>query len=89
MEDIEMAERCIRGWVNIELTQGEYDALVDFTFNVGCYALLSSTLLTLLNAGLYDLAAQQLDTWDKAGGKELSGLLRRRIAEAGEFDGVI
>lgn len=73
--------------VKVQLTQGEFDALVDFDFNLGRGNLASSTLLTLVNAGQFDAAAKQFDKWDYAGGKVLAGLLRRRRAETAEFTG--
>jgi len=68
-----------------KLAQGEFDALVDFGFNLGVHRLESSTLWRLLNAGDFDGAAAQFPRWDKCGGKEVAGLLRRRLAEQAEF----
>ena len=73
--------------VTVTLTQGEFDALVDFAFNLGRGSLNGSTLLHLLNAGDYAGAAGQFERWDKAGGQVVAGLLRRRIAEETEFNG--
>lgn len=80
------ALRCVNHLVTVELTQPEFDALVDFTFNLGCGRLESSTALKLLNAGDYHGAAAQLNLWDKSGGKVLAGLLRRRQAETELFE---
>jgi len=44
-------------------------------------------MLDLLNQGNYTGAAEQFDRWDKAGGKIVAGLLRRREAEKSEFNG--
>jgi GH24 family phage-related lysozyme (muramidase) len=85
----ETAERLLKqGWsatkmtsrlVKVELNQGQFDALVSFTYNLG--ALLStSTLLRKLNAGDYAGAADEFLRWNKAGGKVLNGLTRRREA---------
>ena len=63
------------------LTQGQFDALVDFVFNLGAGRLASSTLLTYLNAGNTDAAAWQLLAWDHAGSTEIAGLKARREAE--------
>jgi lysozyme len=68
--------------VKAPLTQGQFDALVDFTFNLGAGRLASSTLLKSLNAGRYDDAAEQLLRWDHAGGQENAALKARREAEA-------
>ena len=63
------------------VTQGMFDALVDFTFNLGCGSLKGSTLLTLVRLGKFDLASAQFGRWNKAGGKVLAGLTLRREAE--------
>ena len=63
------------------LTQGQFDALVDFCFNLGAGRLIASTLLKCLNAGRYDDAAEQLLLWDHASGQECSALKARREAE--------
>lgn len=76
----------VNALVCVPLTQGEFDALVDFAFNAGIGALQHSTLLRLLNAGDYHGAATQFELWDRAGGKVLAGLLRRRQAETQEFN---
>lgn len=69
------------------LTQGEFDALVDFTFNLGSGSLQHSSLLSLVNQGNFEAAAQEFDKWDHAGGQVVAGLLRRRQAEENEFNG--
>jgi len=58
---------------------------VSFIFNCGVSAFKSSTLLRLLNQGDYEGARKQFLRWDKAGGKPLLGLARRRAAEASMF----
>lgn len=80
---------CINAMVNVALTQGEFDALVDFGYNVGVGALQHSTLLRLLNAGDYAAAAAEFEKWDRAGGQVVAGLLRRRLAEKVEFTGML
>jgi lysozyme len=84
-EDVSKFEECVNQAVEVDLTQDEFDALVSFSFNVGCGAFMGSTLLRLLNAGNKQAAAQQLLRWDKAGGKVLAGLARRRAAERQVF----
>lgn len=71
--------------VKVNLTQGEFDALVDFTFNLGSGNFQSSTLLKLVDQGQFELAAKEFEKWDLAGGKVVAGLLRRRLAEEAEF----
>ena len=79
--DVAAAERAIGCLVKVALTQGQFDALVDFTFNLGAGRLAKSTLLRCLNAGRYDAAAAQLLLWDLAGGEVNLGLKARREAE--------
>ncbi|VAE55435.1 glycoside hydrolase family protein [Enterobacter hormaechei] len=71
--------------VKVGLTQGQFDALVSFTYNLGARSLSTSTLLRKLNAGDYAAAADEFLRWNKAGGKALNGLTRRREAERALF----
>lgn len=71
--------------VKVGLTQGQFDALVSFTYNLGARSLSTSTLLRKLNAGDYADAADEFLRWNKAGGKVLNGLDRRREAERALF----
>lgn len=74
-------------YVSVPLTQGQFDALVSFAYNLGLSALKSSTLLRLLNLRDYAGAAAQFGRWNRAGGKVLPGLTRRREAERQMFVG--
>ena len=85
-EDCKDAEACVNGAVSVPLTQNEFDSLVAFVFNLGCKSFRGSTLLRKLNDSDFDGAAAEFKRWDKAGGKELPGLLRRRLAEAALFE---
>ncbi|HDS7330458.1 TPA: lysozyme [Enterobacter kobei] len=71
--------------VKVGLTQGQFDALVSFTYNLGSRSLSTSTLLRKLNAGDYAGAADEFLRWNKAGGKVMNGLTRRREAERALF----
>ena len=71
--------------VKVGVTQGQFDALVSFTYNLGSRSLSTSTLLRKLNAGDYAGAADEFLRWNKAGGKVLNGLTRRREAERALF----
>lgn len=75
--------------VNVPLTQGQFDALSSFVFNLGEANFKSSTLLKKLNQGLYEDVPEQIMRWNKArvNGKlqVLNGLTRRRAAEAAIF----
>ena len=85
--DLQSAENMVNHYVIVDLTQGQYDALVDFAFNCGSNAEKGSTLLKLVNAGDMDAAAEQFQLWDHASGQVVAGLLRRRLAEKEEFNG--
>lgn len=78
-------EAKVRALVKVPVGANQLGALVSFAFNVGVGALRSSTLLKMLNAGNYAGAAQQFARWDKAGGRVLAGLTKRRAAEAALF----
>lgn len=65
----------------VPLNQNQYDAFASFTYNVGVGAYCNSTLVRKLNAGDYTGACNQLLRWNRAGGKEVRGLTRRRVAE--------
>ncbi|MGA2167249.1 MAG: lysozyme [Terracidiphilus sp.] len=79
--DVRAAEQSVQRLVKVALTQGQFDALVDFCFNLGAGRLASSTLLKVLNGGRYEAAAEQLLRWDLAGGEVNAGLKARREAE--------
>ena len=83
--DIARAVACVNRAVTAAINQNQFDALVDFAFNLGCAALLSSTLLRDVNAGNFAAAAQQFLLWDHARGVVIQGLLRRRQAESDLF----
>ncbi len=85
VEDVASAEAEVNRVVTVPLTQHEFDALVDFVFNLGDGSFEHSTMLRLLNAGDHANAVNEFRKWDKAGGVEVAGLLRRRLAEAAEF----
>nr|WP_315413852.1 lysozyme [uncultured Pseudomonas sp.] len=87
VNDIGRFEPEIERLVKVALTQGQWDALVSFTYNLGAANLGSSTLLKLLNAGNYAGAADQFPRWNKAGGQVLTGLVKRRAAERSMFLG--
>lgn len=87
LQDLQWACQVVLQNVSVALTQGEFDALADFVFNIGSGHFVTSTLLRLLNAGNFTAAAKQFEVWDLAAGKVVAGLLRRRIAEEDEFDG--
>ena len=79
--DMEQYEEGVHKYVKVDLTQGQFDALVDFAYNAGVGALQKSTLLKKVNAGKFDEVPAEFMKWTKGGGKELPGLVRRRRAE--------
>lgn len=83
--DVSNAAAFVNRLVVVQLTQQEFDALVDFVFNLGCGTFERSTLLRLVNAGEFAAAAAQFALWDRAGGAVIAGLLRRRQAETSLF----
>lgn len=70
------------------LNQNQFDALVDFVFNIGCGAFENSTLLRLLKRGYFSAAAQEFGKWTRAGDTHPPGLLKRRADEAMLFESV-
>jgi lysozyme len=80
-QDLVPVEEWIKNNVKVKLTQGQFDALVMFTFNIGIHAFITSTLLKVLNKGQYNLVPEQLLRWVHAGGKVSTGLTNRRTAE--------
>ena len=70
----------------VKLTQGQFDALVSFSFNVGLGNLQNSTLRMKVNRGDMEGAAEQFLVWTKAGGKVLPGLVKRRTHEKEMFE---
>jgi lysozyme len=92
LEDVRDAIASIEAMVTVPLTQGQMDALVSFVFNFGAEKFRISTLLRLLNQGLYPLAAAQFSRWingtnPKTGLREvMPGLVKRRAAEKALFE---
>lgn len=86
-KDLDRFEGVVRSLVTVPLTDDQYSALVVFAYNVGDGALGGSTLRKRLNGGDYGAAADEFLRWDKAGGRSLLGLSRRRRAERALFLG--
>jgi lysozyme len=73
----------VKPLIKVELSDNQFSALVSFAFNLGAGALSKSTLLKKVNANPEDESIRaEFAKWDKAGGKQLRGLTRRRKAEA-------
>ena len=84
-EEMHEYEGYINDMVKVPLEQHQFDAMVSWVFNLGSGNLSSSTLLKKLNNSEYDEVPAQIRRWNKAGGKVLDGLIRRREAEAKMF----
>ena len=67
--------------VKVKLNQNQFDALVSFAYNLGNGNLQQSTLLKKVNSNDFIGASLEFEKWNKAGGKVLSGLTKRRTAE--------
>lgn len=79
--DVAWASKVVNNLVTKTLTQNQFDALVDFVYNVGSGNFASSTLLKLVNLAQWGSAALEFLRWDKAKGVPVAGLTRRRNAE--------
>ena len=88
MLDEELIEYCeyIDKMVKVSLNQNQFDALVAWIYNLGPTNFRNSTLLTVLNQERYSDVPEQIKRWNKADGKILDGLIKRREAEALLFE---
>lgn len=84
IDDLEWVGEIIEKYVNVPLSQNQYDALCSFIFNVGASAFKSSTLLKLLNSKEFIAAANEFPKWKKAG-NATDLLLSRRLRERALF----
>lgn len=89
-EGIVQYENAVHDLVDVPLEQHQFDALVSWVYNLGKANLAASTLLKKVNAQEFDEVPDQIRRWNKAGGKVLEGLTKRRESEAklwstGEF----
>ena len=81
-QDTVLAEQAILRLINVPLTDGQFDALVSFTYNLGGGALQRSTLRRKINRAEHAEVPEQFMRWVWAGGRQLKGLIRRREAES-------
>jgi len=81
LADANEYERAVKRCVTAPLYQYEYDAYLSLTYNIGPGAFCNSTLVKKLNAYDYPRACAEILRWNKAGGKVLPGLVKRRQAE--------
>ena len=85
VEELKEYENYINTLVTVELNQNQFDAMVSWVYNLCSSNLQARTLLKVLNAGNYEGVPEQIMRWNKAGGRVLEGLTRRRQAEADLF----
>ena len=85
ISDMSLVEKSLDKMFPTGLSDHEFSALVCFCFNIGWGAFKRSTMCRLLLAGKNREAADQFLKWNKANGKELAGLTRRRVAERDLF----
>jgi lysozyme len=92
LEDLNDAQRCVnRAIQGIQVTQGQYDAMVSLCFNIGCGAFSGSSVLRRLLDGDDEGASNAFGLWNKqkdkktGGMRVLDGLTRRRAEEAELF----
>jgi lysozyme len=84
--DLAWAQTAVNRLVKTKLTQNMYDALVSFVYNIGESAFARSTMLRLLNIGLYREAGAQFDRWIYDNGEKVKGLIIRRKGERRQFE---
>lgn len=84
-KELAATEDAVERLTKVPLNQNQFDALVLLVYNIGVGAYQKSTLLKQLNKGNYDAVPAQMMRWVNGGGKKLSGLVRRRRAEAALF----
>jgi lysozyme len=80
-QNAQIAERAVLRLISVPLTDGQFDALVSFTYNLGGGALQRSTVRCVINRGEHSEVPRQLMRWVWADGRKLKGLIRRREAE--------
>lgn len=85
-EDIYKAERSVERNIRVDLTQGQFDALVSFVFNLGGAALQRSTLRQKVNREEHQDVPKEFMRWVYTAGMVLTGLVKRRQAEAEIYD---
>lgn len=84
-DDLQVFVDGVNKLLKVNVTQGQFDALVSFAYNCGLGNLQKSTLLKDVNARYWTNASKEFLKWDKAKGKVLPGLTRRRTAEMNMF----
>lgn len=81
IKDVLSAEQAVLRLIHVPLRDGQFDALVSFTFNLGSGALQRSTLRRKVNREEHHEVPEQFIRWVWAGGRRLRGLVKRRKEE--------
>ena len=81
IRDVLLAEQAVCRLIKVPLTDGQFDALVSFAFNLGSGALQRSTLRWKVNREEHAAAPDEFMKWVWAGGRKLKGLIKRRDEE--------
>lgn len=84
--DLRKTERSVLKYIDVEINEDQFSALVSFTFNLGPAALQRSALRQKVNYNQYEEAAKEFQRWVYAGGKKVMGLVRRRKLESDLFN---
>jgi lysozyme len=85
IQDVEVVEKDMKRLITRRLDDNQWSACVSWVFNIGAAKIRGTRTLTLLNGGHLMDFANALLLWDKAAGKVLPGLTRRRHAERALF----
>lgn len=88
-KDVQVAERAVLRMINVPLTDGQFDALVSFTYNLGSGALQRSTLRRKVNREEHCEVPAEFMKWVWAGGRRLRGLVHRRTEEVNLYQFMI
>lgn len=85
VKDMQDAVEAVNALVKVDMTQGQFDALVSFVFNCGAGNFAKSTMLKKMNEGDTVKASLEILKWNRGDGKVMNGLVRRRAAEQSLF----
>lgn len=84
--DLNLFEATVRKYVKVPVSQAQFDAMVSLCFNIGGQAFAGSSVVRHLNANRPRDAAAAFELWNKAAGRVMAGLVRRREAERALFE---
>lgn len=82
LEELSSYEQAVHEATGGKYTQNQFDAMVSLAWNIGIAGLRKSSVVKAHNRGDYQAAARAFGLWNKAGGKSIPGLTRRRAAES-------